>query len=44
MALTDDYIVLFDYLEGEREHQYDSLLQIKGFLGIEGEEVRRRSI
>ena len=40
MAVTDDYIVLFDYLEGEKEHQYESLLQIKGFLGIEGESVR----
>lgn len=41
MAVTDDYIVLFDYLEGEREHQFDSLMQIKGFLGIEGAQVVR---
>lgn len=40
MAVTDDYIVLFDYVEGEREHCYDSLMQIKGFLGIEGADVR----
>lgn len=40
MAVTDDYIVLFDYVEGEQEHCYDSLMQIKGFLGIEGEGVR----
>lgn len=39
MAVTDDYVVLFDYLEGEEEHQFDSLMQIKGFLGIEGENV-----
>ena len=39
MAVTDDYIVLFDYLEGEQEHQFDSLMQIKGFQGIEGESV-----
>ena len=41
MALTDDYIVLFDYVEGQTEHTYDSLMQIKGFLGIEGEQVKK---
>ncbi|MCM1175283.1 MAG: hypothetical protein NC341_09555 [Blautia sp.] len=41
MAVTDDYIVLFDYVEGEQEHCYDSLMQIKGFLGIEGADVRQ---
>lgn len=40
MAVTDDYIVIFDYAEGETEHDYDSLMQMKGFLGIEGEQVR----
>lgn len=40
MAVTDDYVVLFDYLCGEQEHIYDSLMQIKGFQGIEGENVR----
>lgn len=39
MAVTDDYIVLFDYLEGEREHQFDSLMQVKGFIGIDGPNV-----
>lgn len=39
MAVTDDYIVLFDYVQGEEEHTFRSLLQIKGFLGIEGENV-----
>lgn len=39
MAVTDDYIVLFDYLEGEQEHTFDSLMQIKGFKGIEGGHV-----
>lgn len=43
MAMTDDYIVLFDYLEGETEHCYDSLLQIKGFLGIDGAEYTRHT-
>ena len=37
MGVTDDYIVLFDYLKGETEHQYDSLFQIKGFKGIKAE-------
>lgn len=41
MAVTDDYIVLFDYVEGEREHVYDSLMQIKGFLGISGKQVKK---
>lgn len=41
MAVTDDYIVLFDYLEGEQDHQYDSLMQIKGFQEISGKEVRK---
>lgn len=41
MAVTDDYIVLFDYVEGEQEHCYDSLMQIKGFLGIEGPDVKK---
>ena len=39
MVVTDDYIVLFDYLQGESEHIYDSLMQIKGFDGIEGGEI-----
>ncbi|WP_025684872.1 hypothetical protein [Paenibacillus maysiensis] len=37
MAVTDDYIVLFDFLKSEQEHQYDSLLQIKGFKGLEAD-------
>lgn len=40
MAVTDDYIVLFDYLEGEAPHQYDSLLQIKGFQELSGEKLK----
>jgi len=39
MAVMDDYIVLFDYLEGDVPHQYDSLFQIKGFLALEGESI-----
>ena len=40
MAVTDDYIVLFDYLQGSEAHIFDSLMQIKGFQGIEGDSVR----
>lgn len=39
MAVTDDYIVLFDYLRGSEEHIFDSLMQIKGFQGISGDNV-----
>ena len=35
MVVTDDYVVLADYLHGEREHVFESLLQMKGFKGIE---------
>jgi len=36
MALTDDYIVLFDKLAAEKEHQFDCLYQIKGFQELTG--------
>jgi len=39
MAVTDDYIVLFDYLKGNKKHQYDSLFQIKGFKGIKADKL-----
>lgn len=40
MAVTDDYIVLFDYVKGETKHHYDSLMQIKGFQRLEGEGIK----
>ena len=40
-VVTDHYIVLADYLEGEEEHTFDNLLQIRGFQGIEGDGVRK---
>lgn len=43
MALTDDYIVLFDRLCGKEEHQFDCLFQIKGFQKISGESVQHLS-
>ncbi|WP_339316426.1 hypothetical protein [Paenibacillus sp. FSL R10-2734] len=39
MAVTDDYIVLFDYIEGGQEHQYDCLFQIKGFRGLTADQL-----
>ncbi|WP_340398154.1 hypothetical protein NST50_16720 [Paenibacillus sp. FSL E2-0202] len=40
MGVTDDYIVLFDELEGKQEHQFDSLFQIKGFKGLKAEDLQ----
>lgn len=34
MAVLDDCIVIFDSLQGEREHRYESLMQIKGFRSL----------
>jgi len=39
MGVTDDYIVLFDYLEGEQDHQFDCLFQIKGFKELKAERL-----
>lgn len=30
LAVTDDYIVLFDFMQGEVEHQYETTYQFKG--------------
>ncbi|MCA0755865.1 alginate lyase family protein [Paenibacillus sp. N4] len=40
MGVTDDFIVLFDYLQGEREHQFDCLFQIKGFKELKAERLK----
>lgn len=34
MAVLDDCIVIFDALQGEREHRYESLMQIRGFQSL----------
>lgn len=34
MLVMDDYIVLSDYLKGEKEHEFDWMFQAKGFKGI----------
>ena len=33
MVVTDDYVVLADYLKGETEHTFESLFQMKRFSG-----------
>jgi hypothetical protein len=35
MIVTDDYVVLADYLKAEKEHTFDSLLQMRAFQGLE---------
>jgi hypothetical protein len=35
MVVTDDYVVLADYLKGDAEHTFDNLYQIRGFRGLE---------
>jgi hypothetical protein len=35
MVVTDDYVVLADYMRGNQPHTYESVLQMKGFLGLE---------
>ncbi|WP_214628904.1 hypothetical protein [Paenibacillus agaridevorans] len=41
MGITDDFIVMFDYVEGEREHQFDCLFQIKGFQALRAESLTK---
>jgi hypothetical protein len=38
LAVTDDYIVLSDYLDSPEEHTFDCLFNIKGFQGLEADE------
>ncbi|ASA21662.1 hypothetical protein [Paenibacillus donghaensis] len=41
MGLTDDFIVLFDYVQGEKEHAFDCLFQIKGFKELQATELTK---
>jgi hypothetical protein len=36
MVVTDDYVVLADYMKASQSHTFDNLLSIKGFLGLNG--------
>ncbi len=40
MIVTDDYVVLADYVKGTQPHTFDNLLSIKGFLGLDGPQVK----
>jgi hypothetical protein len=35
MIVTDDYVVLADYLKAKQKHTFDSLLQLTGFAGLD---------
>jgi hypothetical protein len=35
MIVTDDYVVLADYVKGGQPHTFENLLQLKGFKGLE---------
>ncbi|MCP4192293.1 MAG: hypothetical protein GY768_16905 [Planctomycetaceae bacterium] len=37
MVVTDDYVVLADYLQGQAVHTFDNLIHIRGFEGIRGD-------
>lgn len=39
-VVTDDYIALFDYLSGEKEHDYDNLFHCRGLKMIKAKEQR----
>jgi hypothetical protein len=38
MLVADDYVLLVDSVKGEVEHEFESLFQMKGFLGLEAAE------
>ncbi|MEN8662513.1 MAG: hypothetical protein ABF330_08490 [Lentimonas sp.] len=40
LAVTDDYVVVADYLDAPEEHTFDHLYNIKGFKGIEADELK----
>ncbi len=41
MIMMDDYVVLADCLKAGREHTFDWLMQVKGFLGIQADTVEK---
>lgn len=40
MLVADDYVLLVDSVKGEKEHEYESLFQMKGLLGLEAAEKK----
>lgn len=43
MILTDDFAVNFDYIEGEREHQFDCIYHARGFRKVSGVTTKKWS-
>ena len=41
-VVTDDYVVLFDYMSGEEEHTYDCLFHCKGLISVEADKKRHK--
>lgn len=41
-VVTDDYVVLFDYLSGEEEHAYDCLFHCKGLISLKADHKRHK--
>ncbi|MBQ7573517.1 MAG: hypothetical protein IJT23_04595 [Clostridia bacterium] len=44
MVLTDDYVVCFDYMQGEKEHNYDCIYHLKGLKSIDGDITNHTSM
>jgi hypothetical protein len=40
MIVTDDYVVLADWVKGTNAHSFESLFQLKGFQGLEAPEKK----
>lgn len=40
LALTDDYLIVADYLDAPEEHTFDCLFNIKGFQGIDADKIK----
>ncbi len=40
-VVTDDYVVCFDYICGETEHDYDCIYHLPGLRSIAGEQLRK---
>jgi hypothetical protein len=41
-VVTDDYVVLFDYMSGEEEHTYDCLFHCKGLMSLDADKKRHK--
>lgn len=40
LGVTDDYIVIADYVQGSRPHDFDQLFQVKGLLDVSAPELK----